>query len=465
MSRPVYFTQEDVSDMLNAFSALKVAQFVCQEFEKTVDERFIRDKILSRQNRFRILMPDSLTQREKRSRQTDWLCGVDFCENALLRLMRNGLSYQQALAEIKADFHGKKGISLAYYHQNIECWGEEDVPMKHFRAFLAKDILIQSNLHSSLGIRAYLQKNPVAADELARKIFILTAFSFTEPPELTQRAFDAYHMDFEKQEMLETVREAERIPFIHLVEKTRRFLLDVLIKNHAADIAPTPKEAGEILKKDKDRIFQLAQKYHYINRADKMIAWHHLRDELGHPEQLPHGKSFHQNLPEIIEDFRDVFNTLLGGKNIQIELLHDNQTITDIQREMSEKYQKEFALMQETEADLSPSDVSNLMSAYQLIRSMDALGKITESFPLPHKTNEKPISGAKKWEHLSSLRLIDPQDLPLISEGTKYRNQVAHASATPETYRKINDRQSDMQHFLKKTVERYRLFEQAQNTR
>lgn len=108
MPSPIQFTQNDVSNIINAFGELKNSHFLFQKITPTIDNKFIQEKILKKQNHFQILINDGLSQQDKIAKETDCLCGIDFCENAILRIQKNeGLSYEQALNQLKEDFKVK----------------------------------------------------------------------------------------------------------------------------------------------------------------------------------------------------------------------------------------------------------------------------------------------------------------------------------------------------------------------
>lgn len=455
MPSPIQFTQNDVSNIINAFGELKNSHFLFQKIAPTIDNKFIQEKILKKQNHFQILINDGLSQQDKIAKETDCLCGIDFCENAILRIQKNeGLSYEQALNQLKEDFKDKILIYLKFFQFDIECWGPKNVPMDQFRTFLTSHIVIKSNIQSNQNYTTYFEQNPTAAHELARKIFIITSFAFEGKETSTQKQFNAYQLNFEKQWLLAQIKEIEKIPFIHLVEHTRNFLFNALIQNHALDLASSVEDARKLLKENKDLIFKTAEQYHYINNADKMIKWHQLRDELGHPERVEQKTPFPQDLSEIFKDFRNVLNNLLHTKNIQIEISHNNRSVSDIQDELLKKYHKPFQVLNEKDATIKLKSVPDMMAGYGLIKSMDALEKMCETIQLPLKSNGKEISGRKKWDYLGTINFFDKKNIPLIEENNKYRNEIAHGTSNALTYQEIEKRRIAFNKMINDIIER-----------
>ena len=207
MPSPIQFTQNDVSKIINAFVQLQNSHFLFQKIAPTIDNKFIQEKILKKQNHFQILINDGLSQQDKIAKETDCLCGIDFCENAILRIQKNeGLSYEQALNQLKEDFKDKILIYLKFFQFDIECWGPKNVPMDQFRTFLTSHIVIKSNIQSNQNYTTYFEQNPTAAHELARKIFIITSFAFEGKETSTQKQFNAYQLNFEKQWLLAQIK-------------------------------------------------------------------------------------------------------------------------------------------------------------------------------------------------------------------------------------------------------------------
>ena len=86
------------------------------------------------------------------------------------------------------------------------------------------------------------------------------------------------------------------IPFIQATEKLRQFLFNTIINHHWQQVfttqndtnktpvfATTVEDAKNMLKKDKNKIFEFAQSLGYIPDAQKMIKYQKARDILSHP--------------------------------------------------------------------------------------------------------------------------------------------------------------------------------------
>ena len=439
MPSPIKFKQEDVKPMIEAVGELRKQQYVFDGLLPSMTEEKIKSEIIDKQNNFTAHLnnPDEKT--------IPTLGGIDFAENAILRLMKkSGIDVDTATKDFieSSNKCGIRCLYLDFYKWNIEIWGPKGIPANQFRVNLGCGLSVDSNLKTSEPIEQILLNDSSLSFELAKKIFMLEVYAVAqngEKEKLSQKGYDDFQLKFERLIYTDQLQDILKLPFVHLVEHTRQFLISTLIKNDWSKIASQKQDAMELLKKNKNLIYKKAEEFGYIPNADKLIKYQNMRDELEHPIQLEQKHLFPTDTQEICNDFSAVLTSLLHAKNLKIDFVHPNETEEDVKRRISQKYNKNFNLIWEMESDFS----INVISAYHLVKKMDLFHSISSQYQFP-LSNGKKMKEIDKLNYLSQQGLMKSSDVINLEGYLKNRNKVSHGQSNSQIYEDIEKQRKKM---------------------
>ena len=329
-------------------------------------------------------------------------------------------------------------------HIGVDFWGvrvflfpNDKVRSKECCAFYNQNLIFKSNIKTDKPLQEYLLAHPEVLTELAKKVAWSVPY-YSKNPTIYQKDMDAFLLNMEKINKSHHARMVLNLPFMQVMERLRQFLFDTLITHHASQIAPTIEGAKQVLKSDKNKIFTVAEQLGYIPDAQKMIAYHSLRDKLAHPDSMKHigGPRLPDNCTQIKEDFESVLTSLLHGQNIKILSIDTEKT----------------PIPQETLMQTSVGDMLDNIDAYHLIEQLDFASNLLKIYTLPTRPNGKVVSGEKKLKALNAQGVLSEDDVDVLGEVTQTRNDFAHGNVSSVPSEALQKSNHDVQVVLQSIV-------------
>ncbi|MBR5130660.1 MAG: hypothetical protein IKV03_05500 [Alphaproteobacteria bacterium] len=426
MASPIKFTTSDLKDITEPLVQFATSLYTCDKLMSEIDDDFIRKQ----PHFFDVLVNDGISKKERKfNTKTDFVGGIDYSNTLLANAIRAGESFDEAQKNLAAQIQSGGYLHGDYKNFHSEFFPHHKQKAKNCRVVVTNNLIIKSNIKSNDTIMDFMRTNPECAKEMIRKTTLGMIFAISNP-NCTQKQMNAFIVDQEKQGAIKHLMTLRHIPFIQATEKLRQFLFDTIINHHWQQVyttqndanqtpvfATTAEEAKNMLKKDKNKIFELAQNIGYIPDAQKMIKYQNARDYLSHPTlSLSNEVSLPKNAQPILNDFEDVLTHLTHGKKLKFGIVNQ-EDITNA----SPLVQQPLTVFADD------------ISAYALIKDADMLTTLFKDYQIPKGANGKPLKPKKQLEALAALGIIAQTDIDALDTAIKNRNDFAHARLTPQS--------------------------------
>lgn len=426
MTSPIKFTTTDLKEIIEPLSQFATSLYTCDQIASEIDDNFIRKQ----PHFFDVLVNDGISKKERKFKsKTDFVGGIDYSNTLIANAVRAGESFDEAQKNLAAQIQSGGYLHGDYKNFHSEFFPHNKQKAKNCRVFVTNNLIIKSNIKSNDTIVDFMHNNPECAKEMIRKTTLGMVFAI-QNPNCTQKQMDAFIVNQEKQGAIKCLMTLRYIPFIQATEKLRQFLFDTIINHHWQQVYSTQNDANQmptfatsvedaksILKKDKNKIFELAQKFGYIPDAQKMIKHQKARDVLAHPTlSLSNEVSLPYNIQSILNDFEDVLTYLTHGKKLKFGIVNqeDLANITPLVQQPLTVFEDDI-------------------SAYALVKDADILTTLFKDYHIPKGSNGKPLKPKKQLEALAALGVIAQTDVDTLDAAIKNRNEFAHANLTPQS--------------------------------
>lgn len=183
---------------------------------------------------------------------------------------------------------------------------------------------------------------------------------------------------------------------MRLVDNTRRFLSEVIIAEHALEIAPTKALASFKLKENKSQIYKLAEKYGYIEKDEPFLFCEDLRNQIAHPEE---------NTPDITQ------------KALKISNLYTQFVFNYIDKNFITDYYNKIPV------SFPLDELDAQYQAYQKVRQAEIISDELNHL-LPEDLKNK--NSRKKISFLNKEGIINQGESAEIEQLFLNRNTIAH---------------------------------------
>lgn len=426
MTSPIKFTTTDLKDIIEPLVQFATSLYTCDQIASEIDDDFI----LKQPHFFDVLVNDGISKKERKfNPKTDFVGGIDYSNTLLANAIRAGESFADAQKNLASQIQSGGYLHGDYKNFHSEFFPHHKQKAKNCRVVVTNNLIIKSNIKSKDTIMDFMRAHPECAKEIIRKTTLGMVFAISHP-NCTQKQMNTFIVEQEKQAAIKCLMTLRHIPFIQATEKLRQFLFNTIINHHWQQVhttqndtnqtpifATTVEEAKNILKKDKNKIYELAQNFGYIPDAQKMIKYQKARDVLSHPTlSLSNEASLPQNAQSILNDFEDILTHLTHGKKLKFGIVNQ------------EDLANATPLMQH------PLTVfSDDISAYALVKDADMLTTLFKDYQIPKDANGKQLKPKKQLKALAALGVISQTDVDSLDAAIKNRNDFAHARLTPQS--------------------------------
>ena len=426
MTSPIKFTITDLKDIIEPLTQFATSLYTCDQIASEINDDFIRKQ----PHFFDVLVNDGISKKERKfNTKTDFVGGIDYSNTLLANAIRAGESFNEAQKNLATQIQTGGYLHGDYKNFHSEFFPHHKQKAKNCRVVVTNNLIIKSNIKSKDTIMDFMRTHPECAKEMIRKTTLAMAFTINHP-NCTQKQMDAFIIDQEKQGAIKCLMTLRHIPFIQATEKLRQFLFNTIINHHWQQVfttqndtnktpvfATTVEDAKNMLKKDKNKIFEFAQSLGYIPDAQKMIKYQKARDILSHPTlSLSNEPSLPENAQSILNDFEDVLTHLTQGQKLKFGIVNQED------------------LANATPLVQHPLTVfADDISAYALVKDADMLTTLFKDYQIPKGSNGKPLKPKKQLEALAALGVIAQTDVDTLDAAIKNRNDFAHANLTPQS--------------------------------
>ncbi len=258
-------------------------------------------------------------------------------------------------------------------------------------------IALKASLNNDKKMKNALYKDSQLFSDLVHILFFIADYCDKNQDNFTQKNWNDFLFQAEYDYMLSYAQENVVNPsMMYLVDNVRRFLHEALIEEHGLKIAPTKAEASFMLKKDKTKIYKLAEKYGYIENVEAFLLSEKIRNKIAHPD-------------EHIQD--------ISRKALEISNLYTNFVFRFIDENFITDYYAK------TPVSIPLEEVNAQYQAYQKLRHAEIISDELDLLlpeDIKHKNRQKKLSFLNKKGILNSRETAEIEELLLN------RNAVAH---------------------------------------
>ncbi len=450
MFSPIRFNQTDVESIMISIMKLHAQQNMANLLEKKLTPHTIK-KTLKRYEPFEIKVNDGLKGAEKEfNPNTDFICAPNLFEREILYMIQSGISKDEAEKIILDRQNNCDTIQIIMQETAYTFIGPKNLPMTKCRIWVMPNLLLIPREKSEDTFPKYIGDNLEKRMILIQNILWAVEAFINSNQRISQKALDDIIIHNHKKMSLDNLNKTMFIPFCHLVEHTRQFLVDVLVKHHALQIASTPEEVKKHLRDNKEDIFRLSEQFGYIPNAQKMIDYMELRNQIMHPYQEKQTLVFPPNSYQIQRDFLDMVSCLthnpylIIGQNLS-KTLDSTPVFSYDAKTIHDKF-------------------NHLMQAGLLFRRMDLLDSIFKEYEPDNPPKNRKKARQMQQQALINAGLLDNQDLPLLQANTLNRNETAHGTSDATTYVEIISDKEHMNrledrivshHYMNQTLKKY----------
>ena len=438
MPSPIRFNHTDVESIMIPLMKLHAQQNIANLLKEKLTPHYIK-KTLRRYEPFKIRVNDGLKTNEKEyNPNTDFICGPNLFEREILYMIQNGISKDDAEKIILNRQSTHDHMQIIMQDTAYTFVGPKGCPLSQSRIWIAPNLVLTPQEKNTDSLVKYISDNPEKRMILIQNILWAVNAFIASNGCISQKAMDDLIVHNHKQMGLSNLNKVLTIPFCHLVENTRQFLVDVLINHHSAQIAPSPEATMKHLRDKKEDIFLLAEQYGYIPNAQKMIDYMELRNQIMHPFQEQQTMSFPADSYQIQRDFLDLVGCLTHNPYLVIgRNLEKSQDATPV-----------FSY----DASIIHDKFNHLMHAGLLSRRMDLLDGIFKEYEPDNLPKNRKKARQMQQQALVDAGLLDTQDLPILQANTLSRNETAHGTSDTTTYTNIINSREQMNRLEDKIV-------------
>ena len=205
---------------------------------------------------FRVIMPDAMSKKDR-------------------------LRYKKAKFKLDQDKH----CFIDYSMNKIELLFDIDERANDFFAIIKNyPFVIKASLNTNKKMGNVLRENPNVFSDLVDTLVSINEYCDKNQTNYTQKSWNDFLTQLHCNNTLSYIQENVVNPSImHLVDKSRRFLCEAIVADHASEISSSKPLASFTLKNDKTLIYRLAEKYGYIEKAEPFLLCENLRNQIAHP--------------------------------------------------------------------------------------------------------------------------------------------------------------------------------------
>ncbi len=450
MFSPIRFNQTDVETIMISLMKMHAQQNIANLLAKKLTPHTIK-KTLKRYEPFEIKVNDGLKGSEKEfNPNTDFICGPDLFEREILYMIQSGISKDEAEKIILERQNNYDNFQILTQDGTYTFIGPKGHPTNKSRIWIMPNLVLLPREKDGTPLLNYVGDNSQKRMILIQNI-LWAAHAFVHSKgHISQKAMDDFIINNHKKMCLDNLNKIWQIPFCHLVEHTRQFLVDVLVNHHALQIAPTSEEAKKHLRDNKEDIFRLSEQFGYIPNAQKMIDYMELRNQIMHPFQEKQTLIFPSDSYQIQRDFLDLVGCLTHnpylviGQNLS-KTLDSTPVFSYDAKTIHDKF-------------------NHLIHAGLLSRRMDLLDSIFKEYEPDNLPKNRKKARQMQQQALVNAGLLDTQDLPLLQANTLSRNETAHGTSDATTYTNIIGDREQMNrledrivshHYMNQTLKKY----------
>ena len=363
--------------------------------------------------------------------------------------------FDEDMAKYKGKYSGTFVISMPGLPVQIVCEPQKNT--EDFKVFCPEtNIAIVPKIKSKERIYDFLKKDAFVKAELCIKAYLLlvaskfrkTKGNKTDFIKAVNNIHTGYLNFYSNCHVNNSYHQLMDDALITLTEITRKTLYNILIEHDWNKFAPTQNQAKEILKQNKNLIYQYAQDFGYINNAKRLIYHQKNRDTLAHPGKYINRMAVvKRDTYETIIDFTNVIRNLTKTKFIVGICTNpeDSQPEINIWPEVANYFginkQFNFLYVYNVPREWLESIIaSKWLIKAPITKEIDLIKYICEHLLIDTLGQiDKPLKTKELLEYIKENNILSQNDIAELSNLISSRNSTAHEHVEKEVNKTVDE--------------------------